>query len=162
VVDLVGFLVRGIAVLVGAANAFWLVTNGDRDMLAALSRSEILLILLAAALAGLVASALLLGRIRTVPEGRLFLRYAIAVLAVCFGGALLGALLPFVGLLSERPLPFIALLIDPFAPTADQLASIPGASLLGAIVGMVLGIIEGLFLAFFVVGINIADRREAN
>lgn len=142
--DRTAIFVRLTAILVGLANT--LVIRDPRDVLAS-SGGQTLDILfgtsLLAVVAGLVASEVVLRLGRPALGGRFAARYGITLLGMCLGGALLGGSSLALGLLNNQPgiqygAGGVPLLV--YAALAY--------GLIAAVVGGVLGALEGLVLGF--------------
>ena len=103
-VDRTGIFVRAVAVLVGLAN---MIVIGDPLDVVGSPPSRPLAAhfgaLLLAAVAGLLASEIVLRIGRAALNGGFFARYGIAVLGLCLGGAILGGSSVALGLLAGQP-----------------------------------------------------------
>jgi hypothetical protein len=138
----VAAFVRISAVLVGMANMFLLSLAGDGE----LGRAFVLnldpwwphnfLYALAAVFAGLLVSSITLRFAQRELEGSSFARYGVMVLAICLGGAVLSVLLRASDILFDER--------EPMPQGLEILYDIA----LPAVAGGIVGLIEGVYLAF--------------
>ena len=141
-VDRTGIFVRAVAVLVGLANAIFI--GEPRNVFAAsegLTLAPLFGALLLAAVAGLLASEIVLRVGRPALSGGFFTRYGIAVLGLCLGGAILGGSSVALGLLTGQPGTQNTGGVDPILLWAAL-----AYGLIAAVVGGVMGALEGLIL----------------
>lgn len=155
--DRVAIFVRLAAVLVGLGNVLAVdprdvFASSEGRSLAALSGA-----LLLAVAAGFVASEVVLRLGRAVLSGGFFARYAITVLGVCLGGAVLGGSSVALGVLTNSPgaqSPGWSVAILAYAALAY--------GLIAALVGGVMGALEGLILGLPLAAILGVFRQPPN
>jgi hypothetical protein len=144
------WFVRATAVLVGLANLAALpLWFGDPNALRDdTSSGEVLVPVIATLIAGLATSEIVL-RVFGVPGRTFFYRYSVVATSVSLGGAIMGFPLSVQfaidGTLGVDPPP--SLYADPFALLAAVVSTLP-VGLVGAAFGLVIGMAEGLVLAF--------------
>ena len=135
---------RTVAVLVGLANA--LVIRDPLDILGPAHSRPLVALLgtsLLAAVAGLLASEIVLRIGRSALSGGFFARYGVTVLGLCFGGAILGGTSIALGILTGQPGAQSSRGFDPIL-----LWAVLAYGSIAAVVGGVMGALEGLILAF--------------
>ena len=137
-VDATALFVRAAAVLVGLANV--LVIGDPRGVIGE-DGPPLLGTFLLAAVAGLVASEIVLRLGRPALSGAFFARYGLTVLGMCLGGAAFGGLSIAVGVLASQPGTQ-----DAGPEVALALYAALAYGLIAAVVGGVLGVLEGLVL----------------
>ena len=131
-----GFFLRAVAVLVGLAHIYGPLAVEVLSDPAALSRVYSLSILpspLLVAVPGLLVAEVVLRLMRPELEGEFPLRYVVIVFGVCLGGVLMGALMGF--------------LLGLGALQSGASEEAIGVAVLGASIGGVVGLGEGLILA---------------
>jgi hypothetical protein len=137
-VDATALYLRAAAVLVGLANVLFI---GDPLGVIGEDGPPLLGTFLLAAVAGLVASEVVLRLGRPAMSGAFFARYGLTVLGMCLGGAAFGGLSIAVGVLASLPGTQ-----DAGPQVALALYAALAYGLTATVVGGVLGVLEGLVL----------------